>query len=82
VRKESSLKVVIRRSISVNIAQKIYDGKRDTLKDETEVTVFRDAAEKRIFADIRSTVEQLGIHFDYIRERTGASTTKGVLTKW
>jgi arginyl-tRNA synthetase len=46
------------------IAQKIYDEKGDTLKDETEVTVFRDAAEKEIFADIRSTVEQLGIHFD------------------
>ncbi|MDP7611344.1 MAG: arginine--tRNA ligase, partial [Nitrospinaceae bacterium] len=46
------------------IAQKIYDEKGDTLKDETEVTVFRDAAEEEIFADIRSTVEQLGIHFD------------------
>ena len=47
-----------------DIAQKIYDVKKGTLKDETEVTVFRDAAEEEIFADIRSTVEQLGIHFD------------------
>ena len=46
------------------IAQKIYDEKGGTLKDETEVTAFRDAAEEKIFADIRSTVEQLGIHFD------------------
>ena len=47
-----------------DIAQKIYDVKEETLKDETEVTAFRDAAEEEIFADIRSTVEQLGIHFD------------------
>ena len=47
-----------------DIAQKIYDVKEETLKDETEVTAFRDAAEEKIFADIRSTVEQLGIHFD------------------
>jgi len=47
-----------------DIAQKIYDVKEETLKDETEVTAFRDAAEEKIFADIRSTVEQLEIHFD------------------
>ena len=52
------------------IAQKIYDEKGGTLKDETEVTAFRDAAEEEIFADIRSTVEQLGIHFDsFVNER-------------
>jgi arginyl-tRNA synthetase len=47
-----------------DIAQKIYDVKKGTLKDENEVTAFRDAAEEKIFADIRSTVEQLEIHFD------------------
>ncbi len=46
------------------IAQKIYDEKGGTLKDETELTVFRNTAEEELFADIKSTVEQLEIHFD------------------
>mgnify|MGYP001224698335 FL=1 len=52
------------------IAQKIHKEKGKTLKDETEVTAFRDAAEEEIFADIKSTIEQLGIHFDsFINEQ-------------
>ena len=52
------------------IAQKIYNEKGGTLKDETEITVFRNVAEEKIFTDIRSTVEQLGIHFDsFMNER-------------
>ena len=52
------------------IAQKIHDEKGKILKDETEVTPFRNTAEEEIFADIRSTLESLGIHFDsFVNER-------------
>lgn len=52
------------------IAGKICDERGDSLRGEAEPEVFREAAEEEIFANIKSTLETLGIHFDrFVNER-------------
>jgi arginyl-tRNA synthetase len=46
------------------IAQGLRDRQGDRLADEGPETVFRQAAEESIFADIRRTLERMGIRFD------------------
>lgn len=53
------------------IAQILIDEHGDSLKDEPEVTPFKEAAERFIFKDISSTLETMGIRFDnYYNERS------------
>lgn len=53
------------------IAQNLIDDKGDSLKDESDVTPFKVAAEQFIFKDISSTLESMGIKFDnYYNERS------------
>lgn len=53
------------------IAATLVDGQGDSLKDLEDVTPFKEAAEKAIFADINATLERLGIKFDnYYNEHT------------
>ncbi|MGL1930151.1 MAG: arginine--tRNA ligase [Desulfotalea sp.] len=54
-----------------DIAQTLIDEKGDSLKDEVDVTPFKEQAENAIFKDISGTLERLGIFFDnYYNERS------------
>ncbi len=54
-----------------DIAQGLLDEVGDRYKDETEVEVFKVAAEKAVFANINQTLERMGIIFDsYYNEHT------------
>ncbi len=46
------------------IAAELKKSQGDSLKDVAEVTPFKEAAEKSIFADIEATLQRLGIEFD------------------
>jgi len=54
-----------------DIAQALIEEQGDSLKDEPEVTPFKNKAEQVIFADINNTLHRLGIVFDnYYNEHT------------
>ncbi len=54
-----------------DIAKKIYELEGDKLKNETEVTYFKDFAEKEIFDDIKNTLASLGIEMNsFFNENT------------
>lgn len=46
------------------IAKKLYDEYGDKLADESPEGIFKQRAEKEIFADINNTLHRLNIHFD------------------
>ena len=48
----------------VEIAQNLIDEKGDSLKDLTENTAFKDAAESNIFLTIEKTLARIGLKFD------------------
>lgn len=48
------------RDIARGMVEEFGDGHKDTV----EVTIFKERAERAIFADINGTLERLGIHFD------------------
>ena len=48
----------------VDIAKEIYEKKADALKSETDVTYFKEYAERVIFDDIKKTIKRLGFEFD------------------
>ena len=48
----------------VEIAQNLIDKKGDSLKDLTENTAFKDAAETNIFLNIEKTLARIGLKFD------------------
>ena len=48
----------------VEIAQNLIDKKGDSLKDLTENTAFKDAAESNIFLNIEKTLTRIGLKFD------------------
>jgi arginyl-tRNA synthetase len=53
------------------IARELIALKGDSLQDITDVTPFKEQAEKAIFKDINATLERLGINFDrYYNEHT------------
>lgn len=61
----------------MDIAKKIYDEKKDTLKNTTDLTYFKQVAEKEIFEDINKTLNRLGIYFDnYFNENSLYETGK------
>lgn len=47
-----------------DIAEKIFAEKGDTLKNETDLTIFKEVAEAEIFASIKRTLLRLGIRHD------------------
>lgn len=54
-----------------DIGQSLVDEQGDSLKDQKDVTPFKEQAEKHIFKDISSTLERMGIVFDnYYNERS------------
>lgn len=55
----------------IEIAKSLVDEHGDGLKDEPDVTPFKEQAERYIFKDISSTLERMGIVFDnYYNERS------------
>lgn len=48
----------------IDIAREIYNEKGDSLKEENDVTYFKEYAEKVIFDDIKKTIKRLGFEFD------------------
>jgi arginyl-tRNA synthetase len=48
----------------VEIAQNLIDKKGDSLKDLTENTAYKDAAETNIFLNIEKTLSRIGLKFD------------------
>ena len=48
----------------IEIAQNLIDKKGDSLKDLTENTAFKDAAESNIFLNIEKTLARIGLKFD------------------
>jgi arginyl-tRNA synthetase len=55
----------------VEISQSLVEEKGDSLKDHSDVTVFKEQAEKFIFKGISSTLKRMGIVFDnYYNERS------------
>lgn len=48
----------------VDIAQTIFERHGDDLKNEEDVTYFKDQAEAAIFNDIKKTIKRLGFKFD------------------
>ncbi len=55
----------------IDISQSLIDEKGDSLKDHSDVTLFKDQAEKHIFKDISTTLKRMGIVFDnYYNERS------------
>lgn len=55
----------------MEISQELIDEKGDSLKDEPDVTPFKEKAEQCIFKDISSTLSRLDIDFDnYFNERS------------
>ncbi len=54
-----------------DIAQSLIDERGDSLKDEPDVSPFKEKAEQCIFQDIASTLSRMGIVFDnYFNERS------------
>jgi arginyl-tRNA synthetase len=54
-----------------DIAQGLLDEAGDAYKDETDVEVFKQAAERAVFANINATLERMGIFFDsYFNEHS------------
>ncbi len=47
-----------------DIARKVLEDKGDSLKNETDVKIFRDYAEREIFADIKKTLASINIEMD------------------
>lgn len=47
-----------------DIAEGLIDEVGDSLKDEPDISPFKEAAEKAIFSDIKNTLDRLDIHFD------------------
>jgi arginyl-tRNA synthetase len=61
----------------IDIAKKIYDEKKDELKNSDDLSYFKEVAEKEIFADINKTLNRLGIKFDnYFNENSLYETGK------
>lgn len=61
----------------IDIAKKIYDDKKETLKNSNDLTYFKEIAEKEIFEDINRTLNRLGIYFDnYFNENSLYETGK------
>jgi arginyl-tRNA synthetase len=61
----------------IDIAKKIYDEKKDELKNSDDLSYFKEIAEKEIFEDINKTLNRLGIHFDnYFNENSLYETGK------
>lgn len=61
----------------IDIAKKIYDKKKDSLKNSDDLSYFKEVAEKEIFEDINKTLKRLGIHFDnYFNENSLYETGK------
>lgn len=61
----------------IDIAKKIYDEKKDSLKNTDDLSYFKEVAEKEIFADINKTLNRLGINFDnYFNENSLYETGK------
>ncbi len=55
----------------IDIARSIYEEKGDALKEETDITYFKDRAEQVIFDDIKRTIKRLGFEFDvFYNERS------------
>lgn len=48
----------------IEIAQSLLDKKGNSLKDLTETTVFKEAAESSIFINIKKTLARIGLKFD------------------
>jgi len=48
----------------IDIARGISAKYGDQLKDQDDITIFKDTAEKEIFADIKNTIKKLGFSFD------------------
>ena len=54
-----------------DIAQKVIDEHKNSLKENSEETIFKNAAESHIFGDIKSTLSRLGLEFDtFFNENT------------
>ena len=54
-----------------DIAQKIVDEYSDSIKENPDKPIFKNAAEKHIFEDIKSTLSRLGLVFDtFFNENT------------
>lgn len=47
-----------------DIAQKLYDNKKDSLKDESSAEPFKDAGEQSVFDEIKSSLNKIGLKFD------------------
>ncbi len=61
----------------IDIAKKIHEEKKDSLKDSNDLSYFKEIAEREIFHDINSTLERLRIHFDnYFNENSLYETGK------
>jgi len=61
----------------IDIARKIYNEKKDELKNSDDLSYFKEVAEKEIFADINKTLNRLGIKFDnYFNENSLYETGK------
>lgn len=55
----------------VDIARELIEERGDSLKDEPDVTPFKEKAEQYIFKDISATLSRMGITFDnYFNEHT------------
>ncbi len=55
----------------IDIARGIYEEFGDSLKDSDDITLFKDRAEREIFADIKKTIARLGFAFDvFYNEKT------------
>ncbi|HHJ52287.1 MAG TPA: arginine--tRNA ligase [Caldithrix abyssi] len=55
----------------IDIARSIYEEFGDSLKDSDDITLFKDRAEREIFADIKKTIARLGFAFDvFYNEKT------------
>ncbi len=54
-----------------DIAQKVIDEHKNSLKENSEEPIFKNAAESHIFEDIKSTLSRLGLEFDtFFNENT------------
>ncbi|MCR4417620.1 MAG: arginine--tRNA ligase [Ignavibacteria bacterium] len=61
----------------IDIARKIYEEKKDELKNSDDLSYFKNIAEKEIFTDINKTLNRLGIKFDnYFNENSLYETGK------
>ncbi len=47
-----------------DIAKQILEDKGDELREETDVTLFKDKAEEEVFNDIKTTISRLNFHMD------------------